>query len=86
MAQINGPKDASEERCVRRVEFRIARTIRHRHLTEGEILTQESLVQRGLIERDDAQYVVDALDNLTARGMLDHVFAYSYLVKRSRQR
>ena len=84
MVQTNGLKDASQERCVRRVKFGIARAIRHGHLAEGEILTPESLVRQRLIQRDDIRYAIDALDDLTASpsDMLDHVFAYSYVVKR----
>jgi hypothetical protein len=83
MAQINGPRNASEER---RVEVKIARSIRNHQVSEGETLTPESLVQRGLIERDDSQYAVDALDNLTARDMLDYDVPYLYVVKRSPHR
>ena len=84
MAQIHGPNDTSYERCVHRVEVRIARSIRHGQVNEGEIFTRESLLQRGFIEPDDAKHADATPDNLTARDMLDHIFAYSHMVKRSR--
>ncbi len=87
MAQINGrPRNALEEGRICDVTSSIARSIRNGHVSEGETLAPESLVQRGLIERDDLQWAVHALDNLAAQDLLDHVIAYSYVVTRVPQR